>query len=132
MSTQELQVITKAKELTKYVLIVTDKSNRRYKYTLVEKVVNISIDMISDMYKSNGAYLGKRVRKSSLDKRMSYQLQAIGKINLIEYLMEELEERGCILEKEKKHIDKLIYELEVYLSGWIKDTERRLELIEVK
>ena len=52
-NTSELSVITKAKELCNYVLTVTDKSPKKFRYTLVSRLQNYSIVIIESLLTAN-------------------------------------------------------------------------------
>lgn len=49
----ELAVITKAKDLCSYVMTVTDKSPKRFRFTLVAKLQNYALNIIENLYRAN-------------------------------------------------------------------------------
>lgn len=59
MSTKgsELSVITKAKALSEYDLTITDKSPKRYRFTLVARLQNYSLDVIEALISANEIYV---------------------------------------------------------------------------
>ena len=59
---RELSVITKAKELCSYVMTVTEKSPKRFRFTLVSRMQNYALDVIEDLYIANEIFvpLGRR------------------------------------------------------------------------
>mgnify|MGYP002799805578 FL=1 len=63
----ELAVITKAKDLCSYVMTVTDKSPKRFRFTLVAKLQNYALDIIENLYQANEVFVkaGDRKRRSS-------------------------------------------------------------------
>ena len=63
----ELAVITKAKDLCSYVMTVTDKSPKRFRFTLVAKLQNYALDIIENLYRANEVFVkaGDRKRRSS-------------------------------------------------------------------
>ena len=46
----ELQVITKAKDLCSYVMTVTQKSSKHFRYTFVSRLQNLTLSVIEDLY----------------------------------------------------------------------------------
>ncbi len=57
IANSELSVITKAKELCSYVMTVTDKSPKRFRFTLVSKLQNYALDVIENLYIANEIYV---------------------------------------------------------------------------
>ena len=53
----ELTVITKAKDLCGYVLTVTEKSPKRFRFMLVSRMQNLTLDAIGQAYRANEVYL---------------------------------------------------------------------------
>ncbi len=51
----ELRVVTAAKNLCSYVLMVTSKSPKSFRFTLVSRLQNLSLDIIENIYKANEA-----------------------------------------------------------------------------
>ena len=48
----ELQVITKAKDLCTYVMTVTQKSPKQYRYTFVGRLQNLTLSIIENFYRA--------------------------------------------------------------------------------
>ena len=59
----ELAVITKAKDLCSYVMTVTDKSPKRFRFTLVAKLQSYALNTIESLYRANEVFLKCDVRK---------------------------------------------------------------------
>ena len=55
----ELHVITKAKDLCSYVIGVTGKSPKHYRYTFVSRLQNLSLSVIENLYRANDTFVGK-------------------------------------------------------------------------
>ena len=53
----ELAVITKAKDLCSYVMTVTDKSPKRFRFTLVAKLQNYALNIIENLYRANEVFV---------------------------------------------------------------------------
>ena len=75
MNKSELSVITKAKELCGYVMTVTDKSSKRFRFTLVSRMQNYALDVIENLYTANEIYVPAG-RRDQAEKRQERQQQA--------------------------------------------------------
>ncbi|MBR1470603.1 MAG: four helix bundle protein [Lachnospiraceae bacterium] len=53
----ELSVITKAKELCSYIMKVTDRSPKRFRFTLVSRLQNYALDVIENLIRANEIYV---------------------------------------------------------------------------
>ena len=53
----ELSVITKAKDLCSYIMTITDKSPKRFRFTLVSRLQNYGLDIIEYLINSNFAHI---------------------------------------------------------------------------
>ena len=49
----DLYVITKTKELAKYVITVTEKSPKKFRFTLVTRLQNYCLDVIENLLMAN-------------------------------------------------------------------------------
>ncbi len=57
MANSELSVITKAKDLCEYILTVTDKSPKRFRFTLTSRLQNYALDIIEHLILANEVYV---------------------------------------------------------------------------
>ena len=53
----DLSVITKAKEVCSYILTITDKSPKRFRFTLVSRLQNYSLTIIEKLIMANEIYV---------------------------------------------------------------------------
>ena len=68
----ELAVITKAKDLCSYVMTVTDKSPKRFRFTLVAKLQNYALDIIENLYRANEVFV-KAGDREKAQQRIDFQ-----------------------------------------------------------
>ena len=54
----ELTVITKANDLCTYVLTVTEKSPKRFRFTLTGRMQNLTLDVIENLHRANEVFVG--------------------------------------------------------------------------
>lgn len=52
----ELTVITKAKDLCSYVMTVTRKSPKHFRYIFVSKLQNLALGVIENLFRANDVY----------------------------------------------------------------------------
>ena len=55
----ELAVITKAKDLCSYVMTVTQKSPKQFRFTFTSRLQNLSLDVIEALYRANDTFVTK-------------------------------------------------------------------------
>ena len=53
----ELTVIMRAKDLCSYIMTVTQKSPKHYRFTFVTRLQNISLDIIEHIYRANSVFI---------------------------------------------------------------------------
>ncbi len=56
MAKSELAVITKAKDLCSYVMTVTEKSPKRFRFTLTSRLQNYALDVIENLFMANETF----------------------------------------------------------------------------
>lgn len=52
----ELVVITKAKDLCSYVLTVTQRSPKQFRFTFTSRLQNLCMDVLESLYRANEIY----------------------------------------------------------------------------
>ena len=92
----ELSVITKSKELCSYIMTVTQKSPKHFRYTFVSRLQNLSMDILENLYRANEVFLVKG-DTAAIEKRLDLQRQAMTNLKLIAYFSQLAMEQGCIL-----------------------------------
>ncbi len=77
----DLTVITKAKELCSYIMTVTQKSPKHFRYTFVSRLQNLTLDVIENLYMANEIFV-KKGDSNSMNQRLKYQREAMTKLKL--------------------------------------------------
>lgn len=121
----ELSVITKAKDLCSYIMTVTDKSPKRFRFTLVAKLQGYALNIIESLYRANEVYVrrGDAVRAGQ---RLDFQHQALTEIKLLGYMAQLAMEQGCILPKQYEQITKKAHDCQNMAGAWINSDRKRL------
>ena len=68
----KLNVITKSKDLCTYIFNINDKSPKRFGFTLVSKIQNLSLSIIEKIYRANEISIGNN-DKVFLTQRRAFQ-----------------------------------------------------------
>ena len=105
----------------------TQKSPKQYRYTFVSRLQNLSLDIIENLYRAKDSFVSKG-NKSSIDKRLEYQHQAMTSLKLLCYFADISKDSGCILFKQYEQISKKSTECMQYLGAWINSDRKRLSL----
>lgn len=119
----ELGVISKAKELSSYILTVTDKSPKRFRFTLTSRLQNYSLDVIENLYLANEVFVGKV--GAQREKRLALQHEALTRLKMLTYTAQLAMEQGGILYKQYQQIARLAYDCQNMLGAWINSDRRR-------
>ena len=124
IKTNELSVITKAKDLCSYVITVTDKSPKRFRFTLVSRLQNYSLDVIEHLISANEIFVrGKDTEEAK--ERLSLQRKAMTSLKLLGYISELSIKQKCILPKQYEKITKQIYDVQNMLGAWMNSDKKR-------
>lgn len=116
----ELYVISKAKDLGNYIFVITDKSPKKFRFTLVSKIQNLSLSVIENLYRANFVYVRNEKDNERIIQRKTYQREAYVSLKLLAYMSWMAREQQCILPRQFEQISKQIYEVNRLLIGWAK------------
>lgn len=114
----DLFVITKAKDLAKYILTVTEKSPIKFRFTLVVRLQNYILDVLEHLYLANSLPLG-------VD-RQNEQKKAQTKLAMLAYFANLAAEQKCILFKQYEQISLQEAECLLYLNKWVASDKKRM------
>ena len=120
----ELVVITKAKNLCSYIMTVTEKSPKRFRFTFVSRLQNLSLEIIEDLFRANDIFIAKN-EPVSFSRRLEFQQKALTEIKLLSYFAMLASETGCILPKQYEQIAKQTAECQKLVAGWINSDKKR-------
>lgn len=81
----ELTAIKKAKELSVVIFEVTEKSPKKFKFTLVSRMQNLSLDIISELYNANDVFV-ESVLLANMEKSINFAKRKNNYTNVIEWL----------------------------------------------
>lgn len=128
MEKNELFVVTKAKELCQYVMVITQKTPKQYRFTFTTRLQNLCMDIMTHIYMANEIYVQGQDQKAKLQRRLDYQHLAITKTKLLAYIAQLALEQKAILPKQYEQIAKKTTEVLYLLAGWIKSDRNRFSI----
>ena len=108
--------MTKTKDLAKYIITVTEKSPKKFRFTLVVRLQNYILDVIEKIYLANSLPQG--------EERLELQKRARTTLSMLDYFAGLAYEQECILPKQYEQISKQVAECLLYLGKWIGSTTR--------
>ncbi len=121
----ELTVITKAKDLCNYVMIITQKSPKHFRYTFITRLQNLSLDIVECLYRANDTFVTKE-NTIARQQRLEYQHRAMTSLRLLAFFSEISCSNNCILPKQYEQIAMKTTECLNYLGAWINSDRKRL------
>ena len=122
----ELKVITKAKDLCSYVMTVTQKSPKHYRYTFVSRLQNLSLSVIENIIRANDVF-ARKGDMVMMEKRLEYQRNAMTDLKILGFVSLMAMENGCILSKQYELIARQITDCQNLLGAWMKSDRKRLQ-----
>ena len=121
----ELTVVMKAKDLCSYVVTVTQKSPKQFRFTFVSRLQNLAMDVIENIYRANEVFIGARNQQNA-EKRLDFQHKALTSLKILAYFAEMAMTQSCILPKQYEQIAKLTADCQHLLGAWINSDKKRL------
>jgi hypothetical protein len=121
----ELTVVMKAKYLCSYIMIVTQKSPKQFRFTFVSRLQNLAMDVIENIYRANEVFIGEGIQ-SNPKKRLDFQHKALTSLKILAYFAEMAMAQNCILPKQYEQVAKLTTDCQRLLGAWINSDKKRL------
>jgi hypothetical protein len=124
----DLTVITRAKDLARYVVIITERSPKQFRFTYISRMQNISLDVLESLYMANETYAKGSDAKEKYQKRLDFQHRALTQIKLLAYFAQLALESKAILSRQYEHMAKLCTDTQFLTAAWIKSDKERFKL----
>lgn len=112
---REMAIFTHAKKMSEYIFLITEKSPKKYRWSIVNRLQNTSIEIIDNLYQAN---------YEKDDKRLYYQIRAGVLLRILDHYAEVAKKLQAITTKQMFHIGKLILEARKLLGGWTRSVKR--------
>jgi len=121
----ELTVVMKAKDICTYIVTVTQKSPKQFRFTFITRMQNLAMDIIEDIYRANEIFISIGNPKNA-EKRLDLQHKALTSLKLLAYFSEIAMTQSCILPKQYEQISKLTTDCQHLVGAWINSDKKRL------
>ena len=121
----ELSVIVKAKDLGSYIFTVMDKSPKKFRFTFVSRIQNLSLEILDNLYRANFVYVKDKEDSVHITQRKDYQRNAYVALKLLGFLALAAKEQGCILPKQYEQISIKSTEVTRLLLAWSRSDQNR-------
>ena len=113
---KEMAVFTHAKKLSEYIFVITEKSPKKLRWSIVARLQNCSVDVIENLYRAN--------YEREAEPRIAYQKSAAVSLSLLDFFAEAAKRKQAINFKQLTIISRELSEVRRLLNGWIKSTKR--------
>lgn len=115
---KEMAVFTHAKKLSEYIFVITEKSPKKYRWSIISRLQNASVELVENLYRANFE------RDDAV--RVSFQKAAAVCIKLIDFYAETARKKQAITVRQTAVLAKHIAETEKLLNGWVRSTKRKM------
>ena len=122
----ELTVITKAKDLCSYIMTVTQKSPKQFRFTFVSKLQNLALSVIENLFRANEVFVSKD-NPASQKERLAFQRAAMTDLKLLGVMAQISESQKCILPKQYEQIARQVFDCQNLLGAWMNSDRKRLQ-----
>ena len=112
---REMSVFTHAKKLSEYIFVITEKSPKKYRWSIITRLQNITIEIISNLYQANF---------EKEEQRLYYQTRAGVCLHLLNHYTEVAKKLQAITTKQMHYIGRMILEERKLLGGWVKSVKK--------
>ena len=112
---REMAVFTAAKKLSEYIFVITEKSPKKFRWSIISRLQNASIDVIENLYRAN---------YEKGDERIAYQKSALVSLNLVDFFTETARSKNAISFHQTEVIARQLVECKKLLNGWVRATKK--------
>lgn len=115
----ELYVITSAKRMADYILTLTEKCPKKFRYSYLIKIENVSLDIVTVLYEANGIKLGD-------SRRGEKQSEAKIKMKILDFLSEQAMLHCCFSVHQYEVISSHLNDCVRALDKWVVSDQTRI------
>jgi hypothetical protein len=125
----DFNVIQKTRDLVEYVLTVTHKSPKEFRFSLVSKLHGYVLSAMENILRANELNIHK---EGNIERRKAYQLEAMTSFYMLGYMSDIARTQQCILPKQYEQISEKLFECRKFLGAWVKSDEERIKMNNAK
>lgn len=112
---KEMAVFTAAKKLSEYIFVITEKSPKKLRWSIITRLQNASVDVIENLHRAN-------FEKG--EGRIAYQKSALVSLNLVDFFSETARAKNAISLHQTAVIARQLTECKKLLNGWVRATKK--------
>lgn len=126
MSAKELIVFAVAKDLCKYVFEITDKSPKKFRFSLVSRMQNLAMEVVEKLFRANEIMVGiGPMATSRAWRRTQLQRDALSAAKLLGFMGLIAQEQKAVTEHQYEVMSRYVANAEYLIKAWLrKDMER--------
>lgn len=113
---KEMAVFTHAKKLSEYIFVITEKSPKKLRWSIISRLQNASVEIVENLYRANFE------RDDAV--RVSYQKSAAVGLKILDFYTETARKKQGITIRQTEIIARQISETTRLLNGWVKSTKK--------
>jgi hypothetical protein len=113
---REMAVFTHAKKLSEYIFVITEKSPVKYRWNIVSRLLDTSVEIIEDLYRAN---------YERGEDRVVWQKKAMTALNLLDFYADTAQKKQAITFRQMTIIARQISEVKKLLGGWVRSTKQK-------
>lgn len=122
----ELGVIMKCRKLIEYIFTVTEKSPKKFRFTIVSRLQNSALLAMEHLIRANEVYIKDKTQTGLYKKRLGYQEEAMIDMKVLGYMAMIAREQECILPRHQEQIALQLSECRKMLWAWMLSDKKRL------
>lgn len=107
----DLKVIAKAKELSELVYEITERSPKKFRYTIVGLMQNLSLEIVTELYAANDTYVSSRLAEdlktsiAHLGNKTEFTDPSVRLYNDAKLTMMKIERRRILTERAEERVN---------------------------
>lgn len=122
----ELEIMIKSRKLIEYIFTITEKSPKKFRFTLISRLQNEALSIIENLIRANEIYIKDKTQTEDYRRRLRYQKEAMVDIKMLGYMSVIAREQECILPKQQEQIALQLSECRKMLWAWMLSDKKRL------
>ena len=119
-SDSELVVIMRARDICSYILTVTEKSPKRFRFSFVSRLQNYALDAAEQMFLANEIFPTGERKIELASRRREHQDRAMTDLKMLGWLAHLAVEQGCLLQRQYEILAGMLAECMKLLTAWKK------------
>lgn len=116
----------KSRKLIEYIFTITEKSPKKFRFTLIARLQNEALSIIENLIRANEIYIKDKTQVEDYRRRLGYQKEAMVDIKMLGYMSVIAREQECILPKQQEQIALQLSECRKMLWAWMLSDKKRL------